>query len=163
MALYSPPKKSQRYFLSIRRPEAIYDLCRIISSFFPDPDEVFTGIYELILNAIEHGNLAIGYGDKSNLIRKGEWLDEVNRRLEMPEYKERMVHITVVEDKDGIEMTIVDDGSGFDWQAQLNYNLNDNKPHGRGLWIAQQSGFSSLEFNAKGNAITCGTKRLENN
>ncbi|MBK7897907.1 MAG: hypothetical protein IPJ99_00230, partial [Betaproteobacteria bacterium] len=37
----------------------------------PDPARVVLGLSELMLNALEHGNLGISYGEKSALIEQG--------------------------------------------------------------------------------------------
>ena len=63
--------------------------CNLVASqvahLCPEPHRVVTGISELLINALEHGNLKIGYEEKSNLMRRGMWQIEVDRRLNAKE------------------------------------------------------------------------------
>ena len=43
------------------------------------------GLLELFVNAIEHGNLGIGYEEKTRLLGEGILSEEIERRLELPE------------------------------------------------------------------------------
>jgi hypothetical protein len=144
-----------RYYLQLKDPADVYNMAQITASFFINPDDVFTGIYELMLNSIEHGNLSIGFKDKGELIRKGALFEEMNRRLAMPQYALKSVHIEIIDSADAVTVTITDEGEGFDWKTHIAHNQSDLKPHGRGLWIAQQSGFDAVRFNEKGNSVTC--------
>lgn len=40
-------------------------LTTFLANFFPNPGQVILGISELLINAIEHGNLGITYGEKT--------------------------------------------------------------------------------------------------
>ena len=51
----------------------------------PDPEAVIIGLTELLVNAVEHGNLGITYEDKTALNAAGTWDTEVRRRLALPE------------------------------------------------------------------------------
>ena len=48
-----------------------------VAHLCPQPHRVVTGISEQLVNALEHGNLKIGYEEKSNLMRTGMWRVEV--------------------------------------------------------------------------------------
>jgi CheY-like chemotaxis protein len=50
---------------AFRTPEAARDLAVVLASACPDPRRVAIGLTELLLNAVEHGNLAIGYREKT--------------------------------------------------------------------------------------------------
>ncbi len=47
------------------------------------------GLSELLVNAIEHGNLEIGYDEKSRLLQSEGWQGEIDRRLALPEYTDQ--------------------------------------------------------------------------
>ena len=49
----------------------IEDLVCFVASRFSELERAHTGLAELLINAIEHGNLAVGYAGKSDLITKG--------------------------------------------------------------------------------------------
>ena len=149
------PRSQHRYYLRLKDPNDVYSIAQITASFFPNPEGVFTGVYELLLNAIEHGNLGLGSADKYMHIRTGTLLTEMERRLSLPEYADRTVEVEIIETTHSVTVSITDAGNGFDWKSQIYENHNDTRPHGRGLWIAQQSGFDRVHFNNKGNCVTC--------
>jgi anti-sigma regulatory factor (Ser/Thr protein kinase) len=117
-----------------------------------------TGIYELLLNAIEHGNLDIGYDLKATLIHNGQWMQEIERRLAQPEYAKREVDIRLIRDKHICCLTISDMGKGFPWQKYVRTLSCGRRPNGRGLWIAFNSNFDHITFSPTGNAVTCVAK-----
>jgi DNA-binding response OmpR family regulator len=122
---------------------------------FPDPQRVVTGLQELLVNAVEHGNLGIRYAEKTQLIIEGEWTDEVERRLALPEYRDRTVDVTMQKDASAITLTIRDQGSGFDWRKYL--ELDPERafdPNGRGIAMARMMSFDSLEYLGNGNTVT---------
>jgi CheY-like chemotaxis protein/anti-sigma regulatory factor (Ser/Thr protein kinase) len=109
-------------------------------------------ISELITNAIEHGNLGITYQEKSELVERGEWLQEIERRLNLPEHRDKHVHLTLQREGNTMTVVIEDQGPGFDWEQYLKMDevrVFDN--HGRGIAIANS--YLKLEFLGKGNAV----------
>ena len=46
----------------------------------PDPGRTVNGYSELLINAVEHGNLGITYAEKGRLLSNGLWLDEIESR-----------------------------------------------------------------------------------
>jgi CheY-like chemotaxis protein len=105
---------------------------------------------EIITNAVEHGNLGISYQEKSELMANGTWLQEVRRRLELPENKDKFVTLTLTVDGPKILVEVEDRGSGFDFQRYLKMDeerVFDN--HGRGIALTSQ--YVDLEFIGPGN------------
>ena len=47
------------------------NLAALLASMSPRPDRVVVGLSELLMNAVEHGNLGISYDDKSKLNETG--------------------------------------------------------------------------------------------
>lgn len=119
---------------------------------FPDPERVVQGLAELITNAVEHGNLEIGYARKSKLIEEGTWRAEIDKRLSMPEYSTRRVEVSIARRQDGIYVIITDQGAGFNWQEYMTIDsarAGDN--HGRGIAQANALSFDKLTYNNEGN------------
>ena len=85
-----------------------------VASLCEDDNTALTVMTELLINAIEHGNLGITYREKTQLLTAGIWAEEVERRLTQPAYKDRVVTATV-EKRDELVVTIQDQGEGFDW------------------------------------------------
>lgn len=138
----------------LRELDEIFDLAQKLAEQFASQD-VMTGIYELLLNAVEHGNLGIGFAAKSKLLREGVWHEEVQRRMRLPENAEKEVHIAVTQTPAQVRLIIADEGEGFDWKYHLSQCMRRERPHGRGLLVAMHAGFDSLSFNPKGSAVTC--------
>lgn len=132
----------------------IPDIAKAISEELPCEHDAYLGISELMINAIEHGNLMIGYAEKTNLIHEDRWREECERRLSMPEFASRYATITRIETAGGWNFTIADQGNGFDFQKVLESTSKRLRDvHGRGLIICQ-SVFDSLEYHGTGNAVT---------
>lgn len=122
-----------------------------ISNSCPEPDRAM-GINELFVNAVEHGNLGIGYRDKTDLMANGSWLDEVHRRLALPQNADKFVEVLVQRNPLEVVVTIKDTGSGFDYQTYLSFDeqrVFDN--HGRG--IAMAGAAVDLEYLGNGSTV----------
>ncbi len=89
-------------------------------------EELFLVIDEALTNAMEHGN---------------KWDPS------------RKVYIEVRKNTDHLEVTIEDEGQGFDYKnaGQSNGVLKNLKPRGRGVFIIKQ--FCEPTWNEKGNKI----------
>lgn len=131
-------------------------IANFLAEACPNPKLVAIGIAELIINSIEHGNLAISYQQKDKLQRDKAWLAEIDRRLKLPEYANRFVQIDFIRTSQAITITITDDGNGFDWhQSHAPKQANMQDPHGRGIFIAESLAFQEVRYNEKGNQVTC--------
>jgi CheY-like chemotaxis protein len=130
-------------------------LADFIAQFFPEPDAVITGISELFLNAVEHGNLAISYEEKTRLLAASEWDAELARRLSDSRYRDRRVTVCFTRHADNCQLRISDEGEGFDWQQYLEVDLaRVTHNHGRGIAMANMMSFDNLSYNNKGNEVT---------
>jgi anti-sigma regulatory factor (Ser/Thr protein kinase) len=147
------PIKIYRY--TLKGQDGVANLAQTLARYFPKPEQSVTGIHELLLNAVEHGNLGIGFNTKTGLIRQGKWKEEVARRLALPEYSGREVEIELSHDAHECRLVIADQGKGFPWKEYLGRSTGGREPNGRGLWIAFNVAFDRLLFNAAGNEVTC--------
>jgi len=122
--------------------------CRIPRSQFPG---MRMGLHELIVNAIEHGNLELD----SELKSRSNYMDIVRRRAAQPRFRERRVTIDVVIAANAFSCVISDQGPGFDWRALPDPTDPENlfKPHGRGVIMAGNF-FDEFFFNETGNRVT---------
>lgn len=126
----------------------------VLSKACPDPAVIVTGLTELMLNAIEHGNLAISYAEKSKLNADNTWLAEVSYRLSLPIYSERKATVSFLSSDEAIEITITDQGDGFDWEQYLDFDPSRAMDsHGRGIALANKLSFSSLEYKRGGSEV----------
>ena len=139
---------------SLRTIEEARDLGTHLAALCPDPVNTVIGLTELLVNAVEHGNLGISYEEKSELNASGRWLEEIERRLALPENERKLVYVAFRRDESEIRITIRDEGSGFDWQQ---YIEPDPKrafhTHGRGIVIARRLSFDSIDYRGNGNEV----------
>lgn len=125
-----------------------------IVTAFPEKQELRMGLSELMINAIEHGNLGISYQDKSRLNSEGLWSQEVSNRLTQDHYKSRFAELSIAETDTGLKFHIKDQGDGFDWHEFL--ELSPERAfdsHGRGIAMAKMVCFSSIEYMGCGNEV----------
>ncbi|MFK5914241.1 MAG: response regulator [Woeseiaceae bacterium] len=129
-------------------------LTTLLASVCPDPSNVAMGLSELLINAIEHGNLGISYAEKSELLENTTWESEVEYRLTQKEYCDYFVCLTYQKDLNKISFTIQDKGQGFDWQDYLQISASrSSDSHGRGIAMANIISFDSLEYRGNGNTV----------
>ncbi len=126
-----------------------------LANYFDDPDRTLTGISELLVNAVEHGNLGISYTEKSDLVAKNDWHNEVSSRLANPLYAERVVTVIFERKEKACYIQISDEGEGFDWKQYMEVDPSRAMHnHGRGIAMANMLCFHKLVYNDKGNQVT---------
>ena len=131
----------------------------LIGDCLPAPIPMTAGLTELAINAVEHGNLGITYQEKTKLRLEDNWEEEINNRLSLPKYKNKVCTLTINRDKTEISIKIKDQGTGFDWQKYTNFNparLTDL--NGRGILISNNCGFTSVNYIGNGSEVECKIK-----
>ncbi|MDB2414640.1 response regulator [Rickettsiales bacterium] len=126
-----------------------------IASLFPCAETALQGLAEIIINAVEHGNLGITYEEKTQFILDRTWRKEIEKRQQMPEYIDKKVTIYYHNAEDSYRVTILDEGKGFDWKQYISMNpsrATDN--HGRGIAKAKLTSFDEIIYNDVGNKVT---------
>ena len=138
-----------------RSPAEARQLAAMWSRFHAGSAGVGMGLAELMLNAIEHGNLGITYSEKSELLAADRWHDEVARRLAAKEFGDRQAELEFAREGAHVRFTIRDQGAGFDWRNYLEMDpARAFDSHGRGIALARQLAFASLEYQGAGNVVT---------
>lgn len=126
---------------------AMANLCR-------DGNATAMGLLELLVNAVEHGNLGITYQEKSRLRLEGLWETEVEQRMTQAPWSARQASLSFRREGDMIEFTIADEGDGFDWVPYLSFDPDRAFDlNGRGIAMAGMMGFASIEYQGKGNTV----------
>jgi DNA-binding response OmpR family regulator len=140
------------------------DLALSLAGLCPDPTRAAVGLSELLVNAVEHGNLGISYTEKSEMRRNDTWEHAIEQRLSDPVLAARRARVVFRRNPDSLSFTISDEGAGFEWQRYLDFEAERAfDPNGRGIAIARQTSFSNIEYLERGNIVvaTISGKRLE--
>lgn len=115
-------------------------------------------LHELLINAVEHGNLEISRREKQEALAEGGYEQLLAQRLAQPELKDRLVTIHVLCDTEAERLVyrIVDEGQGFAWRDVFRRSQRDRyseDANGRGIFLVR-SFFPSLTYNDQGNEVT---------
>ncbi len=137
-----------------RSMDDVAPLAATLAATCPRPDRVQFGLMELMINAIEHGNLGISYREKTLLLMDNRWQEEIVRRLSLPEYRDRVARIHCARSAAEIRFTIADEGAGFAWESYLDFDAERVfDPNGRGIAMALRTSFQSLDYLGNGNTV----------
>lgn len=132
----------------------IASLVPVLAAMCSVPDVVAPGLSDLMVNAVEHGNLGVSYQEKSLLKWEGDWEAEISRRLALPQFCERFATIRLERTTESVVFTITDQGHGFEWSKFLAFDPDRAfDPNGRGIAMARMMSFSSLEYQGSGNVV----------
>lgn len=136
-----------------------HELTRLIARACPQPERVVVGLSELMINALEHGNLGISYQEKTRLVDDHQWQAEVLRRQQLPEHRHKWARIGFERTEAWLRFEIEDEGAGFNWQDFIvpdPERLFDN--HGRGILLARLEVFDQVEYQGTGNRVVAGIR-----
>jgi DNA-binding response OmpR family regulator len=130
------------------------DLAYSLAGLCPDPVSAAIGLSELMVNAVEHGNLRIAYAEKSEMRRNEVWEQEVEVRLSDPVLGARRARVVFRRMPEQLTFTISDEGEGFDWRSYLEFAPERAfDPNGRGIAMARLASFASLDYRGCGNIV----------
>jgi len=145
-------KKAHFQFSNLQQ---VKQLSTLLANACPDSDSVITGLSELMINAVEHGNLEITYDEKTTLIAESKWQQEVERRLQLEKYRNRIADVYFERNQNQITMVIEDKGKGFDWGKYIYFDSERIlHSHGRGIAMANKFSFEKISYNSSGNQVT---------
>lgn len=138
----------------LRTIDEAASLAPLLAQLSPRPDTAVLGFSELLINAVEHGNLGISYAEKAELKRENRWRDEIDRRVSLPENHNKRVAIEVNRTCTRFTVSIRDEGCGFDWRPFLDFDPRRAfDPNGRGIALARLGSFDHLEYEGIGNIV----------
>ncbi len=125
-----------------------------VSFCFPRPEEVYMGLSELMVNAVEHGNYGISYLEKKTALLAGTWEATLERAANKPEVAEKYVDILVTQTEKRTKVEIKDQGAGFDWKQYMAYSPNRaTDPNGRGIGVYAVHAFDTINYHGAGNHV----------
>ena len=129
----------------------------LLAYLTPDPDRMIPGLIELLVNAVEHGNLEIGFELKGKLLKENQLEEVIKERLATPPYSERKVQVLYQRDGKELSITIADEGKGFDvdWYKQFSQERL-TAPNGRGIaMVVAGECFDALDYQDGGKQVVC--------
>lgn len=131
------------------------NIANAVSCTFPQSVRMVGAIGEILVNAVEHGNLGISFQEKSELVMDGKWEEEVSYRSQLSENKDKSVKVSVTKNEEFVELRVKDDGNGFDWRPYMQLDsARAHKDNGRGIYLASLE-FDNIEFLGNGNEVVC--------
>ena len=117
--------------------------------------KIALAIHEALRNSLEHGNLELSSDIKPELIDAEEDPYEklMRERIKDPKYAEKKIWIVYSRTEEKVELTIRDEGNGFDNGSMLNRNHDTDIGHHHGLMLIR-AGMDEISYNDAGNEIT---------
>lgn len=143
----------KRQIFEIKSFDDLIEITASIANNFVNPIKVYEAIYELLFNAIEHGNLGIGK-NKNTLLTKDLYDDEIKKRLNL-ESANNIVKVKIEENEESLKLFIQDQGNGFNFDDSVKFTADKIKNYsGRGIFKAINS-FDKIEFLNNGTLVVC--------
>jgi DNA-binding response OmpR family regulator len=147
-------KMMDKGFFTYQTLEDGRSLAALLANACDDANRVVLGLTELMVNAVEHGNLEIDYDEKSRLNLAGKWEKEVMARLESEQFSNKRVRVEFERQSDQVVFNIIDQGNGFDWSNYLHISPERAfDTHGRGIAMANTISFDQIEYCGVGNEV----------
>jgi len=149
-----------------KRQLKLYNDIHLISSvtdfIFANVDYLFgevsfmkIGLQEILINAIEHGNLDITYEEKQQLLTSGEYQNVLREMAALPENNDKYVDIKVFSTPDYLKIVVEDMGEGFDLSEIPDPENPENflNESGKGIMMTLNA-YDEVVYNEKGNRVT---------
>ncbi|MFD1623657.1 response regulator [Azospirillum griseum] len=137
-----------------RTPQEAQNLAITLSTIADTAHSLTFGLSEILMNAVEHGNLGIGYDAKSELKANGGLIREIEARLASPEHRDKYATLHVERSDTRVSFTVTDMGQGFDSSRYLTVDaFQSTATHGRGIALARMVGFDQLTYVGTGNRV----------
>ncbi len=119
-------------------------------------DDIALVLREMLMNAIEHGNLEISYAEKTAAQAQGTYLELIQKRQKLDPYRKRRVFVEYSLNAKRAWFRITDEGRGFDHRAMQEREKDRLKDmaasHGRGIALARAL-FDVVRYNDAGNSV----------
>ena len=116
-------------------------------------DRLHVALFEMIMNAIEHGNCEISYAEKTAYLEEyGDIIPLIREKCRDPELGARRVAVTYRIGPSHSSFGIRDDGAGFDWRARMQDDSVNFAQHGHGIKMTRHY-IQNLSYNDAGNEV----------
>ena len=118
-------------------------------------DRIHVALFEMMMNAVEHGNCAITFEEKSAWLEEhGDILDLIRKKCRESTVQSKHVHFSYKITPDRSFFTVRDEGVGFDWRTRLEPGEPDVNlaMHGHGIQMTRHY-IENLTYNDAGNEV----------
>ena len=127
-------------------------------------DRLRMALFEMLMNAVEHGNCDISYEEKTEWLEShgGDILDLIREKVRDPEIRGKKVYFTYRITPERSFFTVKDEGEGFDWRQRVEPQDDVNlSQHGHGIRMTNYY-IENLSYNDKGNEVRFELSHQEN-
>lgn len=111
---------------------------------------------EIIINAIEHGNLDISFEEKTRALIEDRYFELIRERQLEEQNINKKVTVEYSVSRDRVMYIVADEGAGFNFENYMDDTAdNPNKSflsHGRGITMTKNA-FDEIRYNRKGNHV----------
>ncbi|MBN2435985.1 MAG: ATP-binding protein [Spirochaetes bacterium] len=142
----------------ITAEEISHRLTRNLNRFIPNKTATLIkmALREIVINAIEHGNLQITCEEKTRALMNDNYFELLQKRQRSDEHRDKRVHIAYKINNKKAVYRITDEGQGFDYKSFIEEKTRENNKemlaNGRGITISS-SIFDKIRYNEKGNQV----------
>jgi anti-sigma regulatory factor (Ser/Thr protein kinase) len=119
-------------------------------------ERLHVALFEMLMNAVEHGNCDISYDEKTNWLENGgNMIDLIRQKTKNPEVKNKRVYFSYRITVDRSYYTIRDEGGGFDWRSHMAPDPDEVNlgMHGHGIRMTGHY-VENLQYNDAGNEVS---------
>lgn len=119
-------------------------------------ERLHVAIFEMLMNAVEHGNCDISYDEKTRWLENGgNIIDLIRQKTRDPDTKARRVFFSYRITPERSSYTIRDEGDGFDWRSMMAEDSGEVNlgMHGHGIRMTGHY-VENLRYNDSGNEVS---------
>jgi CRP-like cAMP-binding protein len=117
---------------------------------------LFAALFELLMNAIEHGNCRISFEEKSAWLASGrDIISLIREKRKNPAVRGKNVYLSYRITPEYSRFTIRDEGEGFDWRSRIQTDPDSINPglNGRGIFMTRHF-VRNLTYNDSGTEVS---------
>ena len=133
--------------------EEARDVALFLGRTAPDPCQTAVGLYVLLANAIEHGNLEFDATEKAKGLAEGSWRRKLDKRMAEADFAGRQVRLRFHRGRRALSFLIQDDGPGIDAETAEMANPSRAGYRGKGIKLARALGFTQISYLGIGNTV----------
>jgi len=138
---------------SIQTREQALDVAILLGRATPRPCASAVGLYVLLANGIEHGNLGFDAAEKAKGLAEGNWERKLSKRMAEGLYEDRRVHLRFQRGGRIMSFIIQDDGEGIDAETAEMADPSRAGYRGKGIKLAKSMGFGQISYLGVGNTV----------